>query len=63
MLTGRPPTGGPPNWGAIERERIPALERIVRPNLATDPGRRDASAAVFVARLGDGGAPPSHGAA
>ena len=33
------------------RERIPALERIVRANLATDPARRDASAAAFVARL------------
>ena len=41
----QPPSGGAPSWGAIERERIPALERIVRPNLATDPGRRDASAA------------------
>ena len=51
LLTGQPPSGGPPNWGAIERERIPALERIVRQNLATDPGRRDASAAAFVARL------------
>ena len=38
LLTGEPPSGGVPSWGAIERERIPALERIVRPNLATDPG-------------------------
>ena len=51
LLTGEPPSGGAPSWGAIERERIPALERIVRPNLATDPARRDASAAAFVARL------------
>ncbi len=51
LLTGEPPSGGAPSWGAIERERIPALERILRPNLATDPGRRDASAAAFVARL------------
>ena len=40
-----------PSWGAIEPERIPALERIVRTNLATDPARRDSSAAAFVARL------------
>ena len=51
LLTGEPPSGGAPSWGAIERERIPALERIVRANLATDPARRDASAAAFVARL------------
>ena len=51
LLTGEPPIGGAPSWGAIERERIPALERIVRANLATDPARRDASAAAFVARL------------
>jgi WD40 repeat protein/tRNA A-37 threonylcarbamoyl transferase component Bud32 len=51
LLTGEPHTGGAPSWGAIEPERIPALERIVRPNLATDPGRRDSSAAAFVARL------------
>ena len=51
LLTGEPPSGRAPSWGAIERERIPALERIVRPNLATDPERRDASAAAFVARL------------
>ena len=51
LLTGEPPTDGPPSWGAIERERIPALERIVRANLATDPLRRDASASAFVARL------------
>ncbi len=51
LLTGEPPSGDAPRWGSIERERIPALERIVRPNLATDPGRRDASAAVFVTRL------------
>ena len=51
LLTGEPPSGGAPSWGAIERERIPGLERIVRPNLATDPARRDASAAAFVARL------------
>ena len=41
-----------PEVYAIERERIPALERIVRPNLATDPARRDASAAAFVAAGG-----------
>jgi WD40 repeat protein/tRNA A-37 threonylcarbamoyl transferase component Bud32 len=51
LITGETPSGSAPSWGAIERERIPALERIVRPNLATDPGRRDASAAAFVARL------------
>src|SRR3990172_3127010 len=51
LLTGEAPSGGAPSWGAIERERIPALQRILRPNLATDPGRRDASAAAFVARL------------
>ncbi len=51
LLTGEAPSGGAPSWGAIERERIPALERIVRPNLATDPARRDASAAAFVTRL------------
>ena len=47
----RLPPAVAPSWGAIERERIPALERIVRRNLATDPARRDASAAAFVARL------------
>ncbi len=51
LLTGKPPSVGSPNWGSIEPERIPALERIVRRSLATDPGRRDASAAAFVARL------------
>jgi WD40 repeat protein/tRNA A-37 threonylcarbamoyl transferase component Bud32 len=51
LLTGEPPTGGAPGWGDIERERIPALERIIRSNLATDPVRRDGSAAAFVARL------------
>ena len=51
LLTGEPPSSGASSWGPIERERIPALERIVRPNLATDPGRRDASAPAFVARL------------
>jgi WD40 repeat protein/class 3 adenylate cyclase/tRNA A-37 threonylcarbamoyl transferase component Bud32 len=51
LLTGEAPSGGPPSWGTLERERIPALERIMRANLATDPGRRDASAAAFVARL------------
>ncbi|MEP7223924.1 MAG: protein kinase, partial [Actinomycetota bacterium] len=51
LLTGEPPSGGAPSWGAIERQRIPALERIVRANLATDPGSRDVSAAAFVARL------------
>jgi WD40 repeat protein/tRNA A-37 threonylcarbamoyl transferase component Bud32 len=51
LLTGEPPSRGAPGWGAIERERIPALERIVRANLATDPERRDGSAAAFVARL------------
>jgi WD40 repeat protein/tRNA A-37 threonylcarbamoyl transferase component Bud32 len=51
LLTGEPPSRSAPSWGAIEHERIPALERIVRPNLATDPACRDASAAAFVARL------------
>ena len=51
LLTGEPPSGGAPSWGAIELERIPALERIVRSNLSTDPARRDASAAAFVGRL------------
>jgi WD40 repeat protein/tRNA A-37 threonylcarbamoyl transferase component Bud32 len=51
LLTGDAPSRGAPSWGAIERERIPALERILRPNLATDPGRRDVSAVAFVARL------------
>jgi WD40 repeat protein/tRNA A-37 threonylcarbamoyl transferase component Bud32 len=51
LLTGEPPSGGASSWGSIARERIPALELIVRPNLATDPARRDVSAADFVARL------------
>ena len=51
LLTGEPPYGRELTWGAIELERIQALERIVRPNLATDPARRDASAVAFVARL------------
>jgi WD40 repeat protein/tRNA A-37 threonylcarbamoyl transferase component Bud32 len=51
MLTGEAPVGAALRWGAIAPDRIPALERIVRPNLATDPTRRDASAAVLVARL------------
>ena len=51
LLTGEQPTGAAPGWGAIEPERIAALERIVRPNLAVDPARRDASAAAFVRRL------------
>jgi len=51
LLTGKLPSGDALTSGAIERERIPALERIVRPNLTTDPVRRDATAAGFVARL------------
>lgn len=51
LLSGEPRFGGAPGWGAVEDERIPALERIVRPNLATDPECRDASAAAFVAGL------------
>jgi WD40 repeat protein/class 3 adenylate cyclase len=51
LLTGEPPSSGALSWGAIEDGRIPALERIVRSNLATDPARRDSSAAAFVARL------------
>src|SRR5215831_9469602 len=47
LLTGEPPSGGAPSWGAIEPARIPALERIMRRNLATDPERRDASAVLF----------------
>lgn len=51
LLGGAPPSGRSPHWGAIEPERTPALERLVRPSLATDPRRRDESAATFVARL------------
>jgi WD40 repeat protein/tRNA A-37 threonylcarbamoyl transferase component Bud32 len=51
LLTGAPTSGGAPSWGSVARERIPALERIVRPNLAAGPARRDVSAADFVARL------------
>jgi WD40 repeat protein/tRNA A-37 threonylcarbamoyl transferase component Bud32 len=51
LLTGERPSGGPPGWGSLEPERIPALERIVRRNLATDRERRDRSAASFVAAL------------
>ncbi len=51
LLSGEPPSSSAFGSGTIERERIPALERIVRRNLATDPSRRDASAAAFTARL------------
>src|SRR5262245_19134824 len=51
LLTGKPPSADPPTTAATDGGRIPALERILRPNLATDPGRRDASATAFVARL------------
>src|SRR5262245_38105946 len=51
LLTGEPLDGGVPRWSAIEPERVPALERIVRRSLATDPQRRDESAAAFVDRL------------
>ena len=51
LLTGTGPDDGVLKWGAIEPERIPALERILRSNLAIDPSRRDVSAAVLVARL------------
>ena len=44
-------TGGVPRWGAIEAERVAALERIVRRSLATDPQRRDPSARAFVDSL------------
>ena len=51
LLTGEPLSGGAPSWGAIERERIPALERIVR----REPGHRSGAArcvgGAFVARL------------
>jgi WD40 repeat protein/tRNA A-37 threonylcarbamoyl transferase component Bud32/energy-coupling factor transporter ATP-binding protein EcfA2 len=51
LLTGERLAGGAPAWRGVEPERIPALERIVRRGFATDPARRDASAAAFVARL------------
>ena len=51
LLTGRAPDDGVLDWGAIESARIPALERILRPNLAVDPARRDVSASALVARL------------
>ena len=51
LLTGKPPSGTALRWGGVEPERIPALERTVRPSLATDPARREASAAGLVARL------------
>ena len=51
LLTGAAPATGTASWSAVEPERIPALERIVRANLATDPARRDPSATAFVARL------------
>ena len=51
LLTGEAPSRGAPSWGAIELERVPALERIMRSNLATEPRRRDASAAAFASRL------------
>jgi WD40 repeat protein/tRNA A-37 threonylcarbamoyl transferase component Bud32 len=50
LLTGEPPAAAP-GWGAIEPDRVRALERIVRRSLAADPSRRDPSAAGFVARL------------
>src|SRR5262245_27085779 len=50
LLTGEPPCGVA-RWGGVEPERVPALERIVRRNLAVDPERRDGSAAAFVRRL------------
>jgi len=51
LLTGEEPGGGPPGWGAIEPERVPALERILRTSLAIDPARRDPSAASVASRL------------
>src|SRR5262245_28474445 len=51
LLTGEPPTGGPPSWGDVDPGRIAALERSVRPSLSADPARRDPSATAFVARL------------
>jgi WD40 repeat protein/tRNA A-37 threonylcarbamoyl transferase component Bud32 len=51
LLTGGAPSGTRPTWSGIEPERIPALERILRPNLAADAALRDASAADMVARL------------
>ena len=51
LLTGEPPSANASSWGSIELARIPALERVVRRSLATDPKRRDPSAAAFVARL------------
>jgi WD40 repeat protein/tRNA A-37 threonylcarbamoyl transferase component Bud32 len=51
LLTGRAPGDGEPGWGAIESARVPGLERILRPSLATDPARRDPSASALVARL------------
>ena len=51
LLTGEPPSGEAPGWVGLESERLPALERIVRPNLAIDPARRDASAPAVVTRL------------
>ena len=51
LLTGDSPSGSAPSWEGLERERVPALERILRRNLATDPARRDASATAFAARL------------
>ena len=51
LLTGEPPAGGPPDWRSIDPERVPALERILRANLAVDPARRDPAATDVAARL------------
>jgi len=51
LLTGQAPVGGPPSWGTIDPERVSALQRILGPNLAVDPRRRDASAQFVSARL------------
>jgi WD40 repeat protein/tRNA A-37 threonylcarbamoyl transferase component Bud32/energy-coupling factor transporter ATP-binding protein EcfA2 len=51
LLTGSAPGDSVLDWGAIEPARVSALERVLRPNLATDPARRDVSASALVARL------------
>ncbi|MEY2432243.1 MAG: hypothetical protein QOC92_1968 [Acidimicrobiaceae bacterium] len=49
LLTGAPPTGGPPEWEGVPNAA--AIQRAIRRGLAIDPIRRPRSATELVERL------------
>ena len=49
LLTGAPPTGGPPEWEGVPNAA--AIERAVRRGLSVDPARRPRTATELIERL------------